>query len=1140
MQTNTQTIIGKRYIVVNKLGEGGMGTVYRAIDRLTGQFLALKQVTTATERLVFTTLTSESTDLRLSLAREFQMLSSLRHPNIIGVRDYGFDELRQPYFTMDLLENAQTIIEAGRGQSIDTKSDLLTQLLQALVYLHRRGILHRDLKPNNILVVNGQIKVLDFGLSAARDQREAASESVVGTLAYMAPEVLRSDPISEVTDLYTIGVIAYELFTGKHPFETVSVSKLMADILNSEPSLSGFEASAVQAALSAESAKWYDGVGDDMVQVEGSDLSDQQRQALSAVIRRLLSKAPEERYPTAQATIIALNKAVDRPIPPEAAAIRESFLQAAPMIGRDKESNYLLSTLNRMFQGSGSSWLIGGESGVGKSRLLSETQTQGLVRGALVVRGQAVSEGGAPYHVWRDVLRLPALLVDLEDAQVAALTRLIPDLPTLLDRTVVEQPELTAQDAQNKLFESIDGIFDRQEQPMIIILEDLHWADNESLALLNRLSKRASQIQLLILGSYRNDERADLPKQLEQFETITLNRLGEASIGELSEAMLGAAGREPRVLELLERETEGNVFFIIEVVRALAEEAGQLDRVGTVRLPDHIFADGITRVVERRLDRVAVADRPLLQVAAVFGRQIDPDVLHVIDPAENLDSWLTRCSDASVFDINEGKWRFAHDKLREGMLRSLAADERRNMHQRVAVALEMVSGGSAEQSSTLAYHFLRGERWSKAVEYLIKAGDNAARLYAMTDARSYYVQAIDTLAKLPETPVVARLRIDVTLKQVSITYTNTNPHTTLALLTDSEAIVRKLMADGEPDAADQLRLARVLYWTGRAYYYNNEFAKAGGYFQQVLGLAQASGDAELLALPAAVIGRALTNQGQYPKAEALLTQARAALEKVGHWPEYILTLSFLGGAISGRGRYAEGIAENQRGLALARKLNYPTGITGCLTVLCFIYATGNDGETMLKAASESIAIAEKAGDQLYLSFSHAFVALAYSLLGQHEAAQANILRSQDIARTFGTTLILGELFSAYDAQIAYNAGRYQDALAIAEKTVALGEKTNSNVAKGMAHCTWGQTLSALKQWDAADVHFAESASVVKVGDGLLLLARTQFAWGVSYAERGNPTAALELLHKAAAQYKLSEIGPEVARVEQVISGLTVK
>jgi len=693
MQTNTQTIIGKRYIVVNKLGEGGMGTVYRAIDRLTGQFLALKQVTTATERLVFTTLTSESTDLRLSLAREFQMLSSLRHPNIIGVRDYGFDELRQPYFTMDLLENAQTIIEAGRGQSIDTKSDLLTQLLQALVYLHRRGILHRDLKPNNILVVNGQIKVLDFGLSAARDQRETASESVVGTLAYMAPEVLRSDPISEVTDLYTIGVIAYELFTGKHPFETVSVSKLMADILNSEPSLSGFEASAVQAALSAESAKWYDGVGDDMVQVEGSDLSDQQRQALSAVIRRLLSKAPEERYPTAQATIIALNKAVDRPIPPEAAAIRESFLQAAPMIGRDKESNYLLSTLNRMFQGSGSSWLIGGESGVGKSRLLSETQTQGLVRGALVVRGQAVSEGGAPYHVWRDVLRLPALLVDLEDAQVAALTRLIPDLPTLLDRTVVEQPELTAQDAQNKLFESIDGIFDRQEQPMIIILEDLHWADNESLALLNRLSKRASQIQLLILGSYRNDERADLPKQLEQFETITLNRLGEASIGELSEAMLGAAGREPRVLELLERETEGNVFFIIEVVRALAEEAGQLDRVGTVRLPDHIFADGITRVVERRLDRVAVADRPLLQVAAVFGRQIDPDVLHVIDPAENLDSWLTRCSDASVFDINEGKWRFAHDKLREGMLRSLAADERRNMHQRVAVALEMALAG---------------------------------------------------------------------------------------------------------------------------------------------------------------------------------------------------------------------------------------------------------------------------------------------------------------------------------------------------------------------------------------------------------------------------------------------------------------
>ena len=235
MTSPTINQINQRYTILDKLGEGSFGAVYRAHDRLTGDTVALKHLTVSNAQLMFL---SQGDQLRLDLAQEFRTLASLRHPHIISVLDYGFDQHHKPYITMELLENPRTILEAGSGQSIATQVDLLIELLQALIYLHRRGVLHRDLKPANVLVTEqGKVKVLDFGLSTQARQ----GKSPGGTVLYMAPETLRSQPIGYQTDLFAVGILAYQLLTGRYPFDRRSPSLVVSSILHHTPDFTAID-----------------------------------------------------------------------------------------------------------------------------------------------------------------------------------------------------------------------------------------------------------------------------------------------------------------------------------------------------------------------------------------------------------------------------------------------------------------------------------------------------------------------------------------------------------------------------------------------------------------------------------------------------------------------------------------------------------------------------------------------------------------------------------------------------------------------------------------------------------------------------------------------------------------------------------
>src|SRR5690606_5122285 len=198
------------------------------------------------------------------------------------------------------------------------------------------------------------------------------------------------------------------------------------------------------------------------------------------ILRRLLAKNREHRYRDARHVIEDLRAALGEPAREESHEIRESFLQAARFVGREAELQRLTQALNEATGGSGSIWLVGGESGVGKSRLLDELRTTAMVQGMMVVRGQAVSEGGLPFQIWREPLRHLVLGVDLDDANAAVLKQIVPDIERLLERTVPDAPALEAGDAQQRLLSTITQLLQtscaRHPHGVLIILEDLQWA----------------------------------------------------------------------------------------------------------------------------------------------------------------------------------------------------------------------------------------------------------------------------------------------------------------------------------------------------------------------------------------------------------------------------------------------------------------------------------------------------------------------------------------------------------------------------------------------------------------------------------------------------------------------------------------
>ncbi len=701
------SLMAGRYRRLGVIGRGATGTVYRAVDRLSGRIVALKTIIPDDVTAPASSASPLRGDAEQLLQREFVLVSGLRHPNIVASLDYGRDDGAGAFFTMDLHEEALTLRAAAADQPISTKVDLLVQLLHALLYLHRRRLVHRDLKPENALCARGVLKLIDLGLAASIGER--SGDGACGTLAYAAPELVRGAAADERSDLYAVGVIAYELLTGALPFDASSPGKLLQAVFTSTPD--------------------FDKPG----------LSP----ATADVLRRLLARDPADRFGDALEVIAALSSALGRPLSPETTSTRASFLHAASFVGREAELEQLRSALpGAPAAKSGCAIVVAGESGAGKSRLLEELAVHAMVRGISVLRGQALREASRPYEPWRGVLRQLILLAPPGELEAAVVASMLPEAKTILGRDIPLAPELDPDATHVRFMRVVEALLRRCKRPLLVLLEDLQWAGTESLKVFARMQAIADELSLVLVASYRSEEEPSLPRELSAAETLLLARLSADAIERLCTSVLGersAAEKRGALVALVQRRSDGNPFLALEVMRTLANEAGGLVRVGSLPLAEKLLEEATERLVQRRVEYLSEEDRAFLRSAAVAGRELDLDVLAKIHPSIDVEASATRAVEAAVLASVQGRWWFAHDKLRDALIESLSDEERRRVHRSLAHAILSLDRGHA---STLAHHFGAAGDTEREKEFAALAGDQFLRSGAYHEAIPFLRRAL--------------------------------------------------------------------------------------------------------------------------------------------------------------------------------------------------------------------------------------------------------------------------------------------------------------------------------------------------------------------------------------------------------------
>ena len=699
-----------------------------------------------------------------------------------------------------------------------------------------------------------------------------------------------------------------------------------------------------------------------------------------------------------------------------------------------------------------------------------------------------------------------------------------------------------------RLFAIIEQLLLRlaEERPVVILLEDLHWADHSSIELLSHLLPLTARGRVGIIGVSRSANepagnweklRPALEQHRERLTEISLDPLSAESSRGLVEQLLGGNYLPEKLNEEILDKSGGNPFFLEEVLRSLIER-GALTRsehgwevsalVETIRVPDTLQG-----VLLSRLDRLPEESKRVIQKAAVIGRVFFYRILEQMGGGgqDQLDPQLSALQEADLVRersrVPEVEYIFKHALTQEVAYQTLLAPARKLLHKNVGEAMETIFSERIEEfSGLLAYHYFCAEALQRSVE----SADGAFRVCAYAEARTHYRRALECLERFEKDPPHLRQYIDITTKLVGASLQAESPEKNLARLLEAEAVAQTL--------DDPVRLGRVQLWIGRAHYYGGKLRESIGYFQKVLAIAPMLGDPELLALPGAVIGRVLFMQGQFQKSLQLLDQAIPLLEAANNRHEMLFAYIYRGASRTCLGDYSAGLSDLKSALKIARQSQDQNAEAMAHTGLALVQMFAGNYTAGMESAQTALAVAEKSGDAMFRYSSNSFVAWALAGLGKFPESLKHWAAARDAAKPLGGRLLFRESFAAIEAETLLQAGDTNAALSQAEEAVTLAKLAGSAIAEALAERALGRTLTAIPdRVGEALAHLSKSSTILEKIGAKYDLARTMLAEAKAQIACADQGSAAQTLEKAVSLARDCKLEAEESAASALLAGL---
>jgi predicted ATPase len=760
------------YELIEIIGTGGMGEVYRAYDPRLRRDVALKLVSTA--------LAGDAAAVDRFL-REALAVSALNHPNVVTIHETG-DAPGGRFIAMELVQGRSLRELIREGLSPDRASDIGRQLAEALAAAHAAHIVHRDLKPENVMVrADGYVKVLDFGL--ARVQTHPGSDLatvsfatgaglVLGTIGYMSPEQARGEAVTTASDVFALGIVLYETFTGQHPFPAATPVAVLHGILSDVPLAPHRLAGGIPPA------------------------ADQ-------LILECLNKDARLRPSAAEA---AARLRASGTAAPATAAAAPAAAGDRTIVGRECELDALRQAFDEAAQGTGSLIALAGEAGLGKTalvdRFLDTLDTPAAP--ARVARGRC-SERLAGSEAYLPVLEaLESLLRSEHHGSIARLLKTVaPNWYVQVvsdaqhDSGALREAAAAGIGSPQRMKREMGAFLEEvgRQLPLVLFLDDVHWADGATMDLLAYVAPRLSSMRVLIVATHRPSELAHgrhpflalkLDLQARRIcRELAIESLTAGAVASYVALAFPDHALPPAFVSLVHQKTEGHALFMVDLLRDL-QRRGLIVREGgrwvlDQGLPDieRELPESVRSMIQRKIEALGDEDRQLLAAASVQGVDFDSAIVAQAlgAPEDVVEDRLERLERQHAFVrfVDESanpdrslssRYRFAHVLYQNALFSSLRATRRGSLAGAIAAALvRRWSDRAAEIAPQLAVLFETARAPIAAARYFSLAAQSASRLFAHEEALQLASRGLALLEMQPAD--AQRRRIELELQMTS-------------------------------------------------------------------------------------------------------------------------------------------------------------------------------------------------------------------------------------------------------------------------------------------------------------------------------------------------------------------------------------